>query len=33
MKHWDSVFIDKDAALYFYSFEIEYIPQGVLNKF
>ena len=30
--HWVSLFIDKNTALYFDSFGIEYIPQEVLNK-
>ena len=29
---WVSSFIDKNAAVYFDSFEIEYIPQKVLSK-
>ena len=33
MEHWVSVFIDKDVDLYFYSFGIEYILQGVLSNF
>ena len=33
MEHWVSVFIDKDVGLYFYSFGIEYILQGVLSNF
>ena len=31
-KHWISLFIDRNTAVYFDSFGIEYIPQGVLNK-
>ena len=30
--HWVSLFIDKNTALYFDSFGIEYIPEEVLNK-
>ena len=30
--HWVSLFIDKNAAIYFDSFGIEYIPLEVLNK-
>ena len=30
--HWVSLFIDRNTAVYFYSFGIEYIPQEVLNK-
>ena len=30
--YWVSLFVNKNAALYFDSFEIEYIPQEVLNK-
>ena len=30
--HWVLLFIDKNTAIYFHSFEIEYIPQEVLNK-
>ena len=30
--HWVSLFIDKNTAVYFDSFGIEYIPQEVLNK-
>ena len=30
--HWVSSFIDKDLAVYFDSFGIEYILQKVLNK-
>ena len=30
--HWVSLFINKNLALYFHSFGIEYIPQEVLNK-
>ena len=30
--HWFSLFIDRNAAVYFDSFGIEYIPQKVLNK-
>ena len=30
--HWVSLFIDKNLAVYFDSFGIEYIPQEVLNK-
>ena len=29
---WVSLFIDKNTAVYFDSFGIEYIPQEVLNK-
>ena len=29
--HWVSLFINKNLALYFHSFGIEYIPQEVLN--
>ena len=28
-KHWVSLFLNKNAAVYFDSFEIEYIPQEV----
>ena len=31
-RHWISLFIDGNSALYFDSFGIEYIPQEVLNK-
>ena len=31
-KRWDSLFIDRNTAVYFDSFGIEYIPQEVLNK-
>ena len=31
--HWVSSFIDKNTAVYFDSFGIEYILQEVLNKF
>ena len=31
-KLWISLFIDKNTAVYFDSFEIEYIPQEVFNK-
>ena len=30
--HWVSLFIDRNTALYFHSFGIEYILQEVLNK-
>ena len=30
--HWGSLFINKNIAIYFDSFGIEYIPQEVLNK-
>ena len=30
--HWVSLFIDRNTAVYFDSFGIEYIPQEVLNK-
>ena len=30
--HWVSLFIDRNTAIYFDSFGIEYIPQEVLNK-
>ena len=30
--HWVSLSINKNTAVYFDSFEIEYIPQEVLNK-
>ena len=30
--HWISLFIDRNTAVYFDSFGIEYIPQEVLNK-
>ena len=30
--HWVSLFIDKDAAVYFDCFWIEYIPQEVITK-
>ena len=30
--HWVSIFIDKNIAVYFDSFGIEYIPQEVLSK-
>ena len=30
--HWVSLFIDRNLAVYFDSFGIEYIPQEVLNK-
>ena len=30
--HWVSLFINKNTAVYFDSFEIEYIPQEVLIK-
>ena len=30
--HWVSLFIDRNTAVYFESFEIEYIPQKALNK-
>ena len=31
-KHWVLLFIDRNTAVYFDSFGIEYIPQKVLNK-
>ena len=31
-KHRVSLFIDRNTAVYFDSFEIEYIPQEVLNN-
>ena len=30
--HWVSLFIDRNTAVYFDSFEIEYIPQDLLSK-
>ena len=30
--HWVLLFFDKNTAVYFDSFGIEYIPQEVLNK-
>ena len=30
--HWFSLFIDRNTAMYFDSFGIEYIPQEVFNK-
>ena len=30
--NWVSFFIDRNTAMYFDSFEIEYIPQEVLSK-
>ena len=30
--HWVSLFIDRNAAVYFDSFVVQYIPQEVLNK-
>ena len=30
--HWVSLFIDRNAAVYFDSFGMEYIPLEVLNK-
>ena len=30
--HWVSLFIDRNLAVYFDSFRIDYIPQEVLNK-
>ena len=30
--HWVSLFIDKNLAVFSDSFEIEYIPQKILNK-
>ena len=30
--HWTSLFIERNTAVYFDSFETEYIPQEVLNK-
>ena len=29
---WVSLFIDRNGAVYFYSFGIQYIPQEVLSK-
>ena len=31
--YWVSLFIDSNTAVYFDSFQNEYIPQGVSNKF
>ena len=31
--HWVSLYIDRNTAVYFYSFGIEYITLEVLNKF
>ena len=31
-KHWVSLYIDRNTAIYFYSFGIDYILQEVLNK-
>ena len=31
--HWVLLFADENTAVYFNSFEIEYFPQRVLNKF
>ena len=31
-KYWVSLFVNKNAAVYFDSFEIEYIPQEIWNK-
>ena len=30
--HWVSLFIDRDIAVYFNSFGIEYIPEEVLKQ-
>ena len=30
--HWVSLFIDRNAVVYFDSFEVEYIPEEVLRK-
>ena len=30
--HWVSLFVNKNTAVYFDSFVIEYTPQEVLNK-
>ena len=30
--HWASLFIDREAAVHFDSFRIEYIPHKELNK-
>ena len=30
--YWFSLFVNRITAVYFDSFGIEYIPQGVLNK-
>ena len=30
--HWVSLFIDRNTAVYFDSFGIEYIPQKLLKK-
>ena len=30
--HWVSLFTDKNLAIYFDCFGIEYVPQEVLNK-
>ena len=30
--HWVSLFLDRNTAVYFDSFKIEYIPEEVLNK-
>ena len=30
--HWVSLFLNKNTAVYFDSFRIEYIPQELLNK-
>ena len=30
--HWVSLFVDKNTAVYFDSFRIEYISQEVLNE-
>ena len=30
--HWDSLFTDRNTAVYFDSFGIEYIPKELLNK-
>ena len=32
-KHWLSLFIDRNTAVYIDAFGIEYIPQEVFNKF
>ena len=30
--HWVSLFVDRNAVVYFDSFEIEHIPQEVFKK-
>ena len=30
--HWFSLFIDKNTAVYFDTFRIEYIPAEMINK-